>query len=218
MIITHNHEEMFNILAPAAESYGGIELLGNADNWERKQYSFRDLREKKLDKSTLIRLFTHSPKVPVRIRRTFACLCAMRVLPLYRNVARDDDLPEHLLHMGWRLVRGMNVRGEKELTAARRSASRAFTHKRVKEMSALAALGAVRSTLHEGANTAAANAAFYARDARYYAMIKNRKGEKMARKAIEAERDQQIADIIILTEEKSLFIFKKTEEQLRKIP
>jgi len=96
MTITHTHEEMFKVLAPDAESYGGVELIGHA-----AKYSFACLQARGMDKRTLIRLFAKSPKISTPARRTFACLCAARVLSLYRCSVRFDDLPARLLQVGW---------------------------------------------------------------------------------------------------------------------
>jgi len=208
MTITHTHEEAFKTLAPRAEFYGGVECIGSADDWGRTAYSFRNLRAKGMDKRILIRLFAYSPKIPTDIRRNFACLCASRVLPLYRLEAPDDDLPEHLLRMGWQLARGLDPK-HKELARARRASARALIHKRVTQMSAFAALGALHSILAEASYIAASGAAHYAQDARYYAALKNKKGESAAQTFIERERDQQITDIIALTEKRPVVVIRK---------
>jgi len=211
MTINHTHEEMFKVLAPDAEFYGGVELIGHADDWGRVKYSFRDLQARGMDKRTLIRLFASSPKIPAQTKRTFACLCAARVLPLYRYSTRFDDLPARLLQVGWQLVRGMDARG-RELISARRSASEALFHRWGDEMAAYATFEAVRSTLAQAPYIAAENAAYHAQQARYYAVIRNKKGEKAACQAIDSERNQQIADIITLTEKQPVVVIRKSRK------
>jgi len=120
-------------------------------------------------------------------------------------------LPARLLQGGWQLVRGMDARG-RELISARKSASKALFHRWGDEMAAYATFEAVRSTLAQAPYIAAENAAYHAQQARYYATIKGKRGEKADCQAIERERDQQIASIITLTEKQPVIVIRKSRK------
>lgn len=65
--------------------------MGGKDHWNAHPASFREMRDKGVDIPNLRCIFCYTEKIPLETKRQYALECAKRCLSYFRNV---DDLPQ----------------------------------------------------------------------------------------------------------------------------